>query len=372
MPLKNLRPGRKLILFSLASVVLHLLALQSLSGRKQLAVDAPAAGKTVQVSLRRADTMASAQASLKSTEAPAAAAQKSAVSAARKKPIRSDAAASAIEQPDASSVSAPAPDNAPDSAVPSADTERMENPPVALPAVSPEPVSPAPQYATLAPESAHMSMQVLRVQANRNPVYGVASIDWENQDGRYKMNIEAGLDLLLTTVNLYKLASQGLAGAAGIIPTMSTEARRNRAATATHFNHEEKTISFSASSATLPMSDGAQDKASFLMQLAAIGNADHSQFGAGREILLQVAEEKDAAFFQFKIMGQEEIDTKIGKLNTWHLLRPPRPGSYNSQLEIWLAPATGWFPVQIRNTESNGTVTTQTVTSFRQKTAMER
>lgn len=367
LPLKNLRPGRKLILFSVASVLVHLLALQLLSGRNQIAVEAPAARKTVQVSLRAAN--ASAPAALENTTTPAAA-QESGTQIAHKKRVRNAEPASAVEQPVASNVSAPAPINEPESASRLADTQATENPPAA----PPEPSTPtdAPKYASRAPESAHMRMQVVRVEANRNPMYGVASIDWENNDGRYKMNIEVGLDLLLTTVNLYKLSSRGRAGAAGIIPAISTEARRSRAETATHFNHEEKTISFSASSATLPMSDGAQDKASFLMQLAAIGNADPSQFSAGREILIQVAEEKDAALFQFKIVDQEEIDTKIGKLMSWHLLRPPRPGSYNSQLEIWLAPATGWFPVQIRNTESNGTVTTQTVTNFRNKTDMER
>ena len=61
---------------------------------------------------------------------------------------------------------------------------------------------------------------------------------------------------------------------------------------------------------------------------------------------------------------QEELETKLGKLMTWHLSRPPKPGSYNSRLEVWLAPEHDWYPVQIRNTEASGAVTTQTVTKI--------
>jgi hypothetical protein len=52
---------------------------------------------------------------------------------------------------------------------------------------------------------------------------------------------------------------------------------------------------------------------------------------------------------------------------TVHITRPPKPGSYNSQLDIWLAPSLGWYPVQIRNTESSGTVTNQIVVALKQK-----
>jgi hypothetical protein len=52
----------------------------------------------------------------------------------------------------------------------------------------------------------------------------------------------------------------------------------------------------------------------------------------------------------------------MGRVLTWHLSRPPKPGSYSARLDIWLAPGLNWFPVQIRNTEANGALTTQTVT----------
>jgi hypothetical protein len=63
-------------------------------------------------------------------------------------------------------------------------------------------------------------------------------------------------------------------------------------------------------------------------------------------------------------VGTETLDTPLGRLQALHLTRPPKEGSYRSRLDIWLAPAYGALPVQIRNTEANGAVTTQTVNNI--------
>mgnify|MGYP003384350567 CR=1 FL=1 len=212
--------------------------------------------------------------------------------------------------------------------------------------------------------SAHLEMLVTRTEESGRTGLGSASLTWKNSNDRYEMSIEASVSFVLARVNLYKLSSVGRLGENGIAPETSTEARLRRAETATHFQHDDKLISFSATSKKIPLEAGAQDKASVVMQLAAIGNADEKQFYAGREILIQVAEERDALPFLFVVVGQEVIESKLGTLSTWHLVRPPRPGSYNSRLDIWFAPSVGWYPVQITNTERNGNITTQTVTKI--------
>jgi hypothetical protein len=98
-------------------------------------------------------------------------------------------------------------------------------------------------------------------------------------------------------------------------------------------------------------------------QLGGIGRADINQFGS--DVDIQVGEDKEATMFRFQLVGEEEIDTKMGKLVTWHLSRPPKPGSYSSRLDIWLAPGLNWYPVQIRNTEASGALTTQTVSNMK-------
>ena len=238
--------------------------------------------------------------------------------------------------------------------------------PEAVAAVAAEPPPPAapaaPRYKTSAPASAEFDMQVDRRDADGTKWTGVASMSWKNSGDSYRLKFEAGISMLVARINLLVMSSEGRIDETGVVPLTSTEKRRGRAQTATHFHPDEKNITFSATSASVPWLPGAQDKASIPFQLAAIGRADVNQLAGNIDIL--VGEEKGAAVFRFKLVGEEELDTKMGRLVTWHLSRPPKPGTYSSQLDIWLAPSLQWYPVQIRNTEANGAVTTQTVSQI--------
>lgn len=225
------------------------------------------------------------------------------------------------------------------------------------PATPVEPPAP-PRYKVSLPPSAELTLDVARTDAKGTEWYGKAVMGWSQTGDAYRMSFIASITMLVT-INLAELTSEGATGEAGIVPRTMTEKRRGRAQTATHFNAEQARITFSASERDYPMLHGAQDKATFPMQLAGIARADAAQLQAGVEIL--VGEDKDANVFRFVVVGQEEIDTRMGKLATWRLSRPPVPGSYNSRLDIWLAPDHNWYPVQLRNSEANGAITTQTI-----------
>lgn len=224
------------------------------------------------------------------------------------------------------------------------------------------------EYSLRILESAQMDLTIERLSVNGNLQRGVGKMLWLVDDEKYSFKIEAGLSMLVTTLNLYKLTSEGTLGEYGLMPKTLSEARLARSETATHFNYETNTVSFSASTKKQALEIGAQDKASVLMQLASLGYSNASQFVTGREFIVQVAEERDASIFTFVVGEEAEIDSSFenepGKIKTVHLIRPPKLGSYNSQLEIWLAPSKGWYPIQIKNTESNGTITTQKVTKL--------
>ncbi|WMW80383.1 DUF3108 domain-containing protein [Undibacterium cyanobacteriorum] len=220
------------------------------------------------------------------------------------------------------------------------------------------------------PPPAEMKMEVSYTKANSTPTNGFGSLTWNTDGTSYSASLEVGIDLLLTTINLIQLNSEGVITSEGLAPTQSTDTRRNRSTTAIHFKHADKQIIFSSSNKIVAMEAGAQDALSVLMQLAAIGNSDAKRLAAGSSIAIQVAEGRDAQQFFFEVLGEEQIDSKLGedgRLHTVHLIRPPRPGSYNSTLEIWLAPEKSWYPVRIKNTESNGTVTLQTITEIVQR-----
>lgn len=339
--------SRRGLLFCALAVLLHLCVLQW-AERQQSPLRRPRPESKVAVEFRNEpDNFAS------TTQAAVPRPARAKLPLAQRKP-----AAAAPTQPDTENP-APLP-FPPAAAYPVEDAINTPAAPAEPPA-APATVDSA-RFAVSPPPSGVLRMQLVRSEPNRHPVYGVGEIRWEVSDGKYRMRVTAALDLLLATVNLYQLESEGTLGSSGIMPAISTETRRSRSATATHFDQQNKNVNFSASNKSQELVDGAQDKATILMQLAGMGQADPGQFQSGREIAIQVAEERDANTFVFIISGQEEIDSKLGKLQTWHIVRPPRPGSYNSQLEIWLAPDHAWYPVQIRNTESNGAVTTQTVT----------
>jgi hypothetical protein len=174
----------------------------------------------------------------------------------------------------------------------------------------------------------------------------------------YRMRYEAGIKIVFAHVNLAVLTSEGHLGDAGLAPVKMTEKRRGRSLTATHFDWPGKALSFSASQNRYALQPGAQDKATVPIQLAAIARGGAEQLSDDIDIF--VGDEREGSMYSFKIVGPEEIDTPLGRLQTVRLTRPPKPGSYKSRLDIWLAPAHGWLPVQIRSSEANGAVTTQT------------
>ena len=210
----------------------------------------------------------------------------------------------------------------------------------------------APRYRASPPPSAELTLDVARVDAQGGYWSGEAVMAWRRHGPAYRLQYSSGVG---------DMESEGKVGAVGIIPRTMTEKRGSRARTATHFD-ESGDITFSAAQTAVPMQAGAQDKATLSMQLAAIARADPAQLAAGVAFL--VGAERDASVYRFEVLGQEEIETGIGTLSTWRLARVVQPGTYNARMDIWLAPAHEWYPVQLRSTEANGTVTTQTVSKI--------
>ncbi len=306
--------------------------------------------------------------------APAAPVRPAPAVAAKARPRAARPAKAAQPQSEAAPASASVIDavqESPTAQAPAADTEAgapeaqppvqsgapAEAPPVETQA-PPAPAASAPGYRVSLPPPAELQLDVERIDAKGAHWSGRAVMDWSHSGDAYRMTMVATIRVIVT-INLVELASEGAIGEHGIVPRILNEKRRSKAQTATHFDAQQGRISFSASSASFPMAPGTQDKATFLMQLAGIARADPAQLAA--DIEMMVGEDKDASLFKFVVQGQEEIDTPLGRLATWRITRPPRPGSYSSRLDLWLAPGHEWYPVQMRSTEANGAVTTQTI-----------
>ena len=233
-------------------------------------------------------------------------------------------------------------------------------PPAAAQEAAPPPAQR--QYKVALPPPADITLDVARTDAKGTNWSGEALLSWRRTPSGYRVSVEAGIRVVFARVNLLTLTSEGTVGDEGFVPILMTEKRRGRSMTATHFNRKDNTLTFSASQARYALVPGAQDKASLPLQLAAIARGDPKQLTGSIDIL--VGEDRDASVFTFTVAGQEQIDTRLGRIATWHLVRPPKPGSYHSRLELWLAPGYNWLPVQIRNVEANGAVTTQTASNI--------
>jgi hypothetical protein len=195
---------------------------------------------------------------------------------------------------------------------------------------------------------------------NGDAVYGKGKIEWDFSGARYSVRGEAGV-LFITVLSF---GSEGGADEFGIAPVIYTEERFRKAATATHFNRERNLISFSASTHSYPLVGGEQDRASVVWQLAGIGRGDTEKFVPNAVFPIFVAGARDGEQWDMQVVGEEEIDTGLGRVPTWHVVRIPRPGSYEQKLDIWFAPRESWYPVRIRFTERNGDSLTMTTSSI--------
>ena len=234
-----------------------------------------------------------------------------------------------------------------------------ETPPA--PATEPAPVAAAlkPRYQFRMPPPMALKYDVQALREGK-VVYGHGKIAWRTDGQRYLIEGDAGV-LFFTVL---KFQSLGAIDDNGVAPEVYTEKRFRREETITNIQRDTGTISFTASDKSYPRAGCEQDRASVVWQLAAIGLGDASRFTPGAEIELFVAGVRDAEPWVIQVIGLEQTETPAGPTEAWHVVRVPRAGSYEQQLDIWLAPRQSWYPVRLRYTETNGDYLDMAVTGL--------
>ncbi len=208
------------------------------------------------------------------------------------------------------------------------------------------------RYKVDPPPSAELEYDVQALRDGQK-WFGSGMFRWQSSGNTYSVTGEASVRFLFK-ITVLNFRSEGEINEFGVAPVLYSEKPWRKAMTNTHFQHAGSKISFSASEATYPYRGGEQDRASVMWQLAGIGRGDASQFAPGTEIDLVVAGTRDADTWRIQIVGQEEVQTAAGALTAWHVVRAPRPGSYDQKIDIWLAPAQEWYPVKVLYTYANG------------------
>jgi hypothetical protein len=198
---------------------------------------------------------------------------------------------------------------------------------------------PAPTYPTRPPPAV-----TLRYGLQRGLLGGSAELAWRPDGERYTLT----LDARLAGAALLRQVSQGGFDAAGIAPLRFTDQRGRRGPLATNFQREAGKITYSGPAIEHPLSAGAQDRLSWMMQLAAIVAADPARIaGLGQVTLAVTGVRADLAVWDFRLIETTALATPLGELDTLHFVREPR-GRYDTRAEVWLAPAHHHLPVRIR------------------------
>lgn len=236
----------------------------------------------------------------------------------------------------------------------------LDVPPLEQGVPQPEPVASAPlraeAVAAVAPASAASEAEgapplyatqlppalVLRYELRRGRLTGSGDLHWRPQEGRYSLRLEGsvmGLSVLTQD-------SQGTLDAHGLAPERFTDQRARRPMVAANFEREAGRIRFSGPSHEVPWQPGVQDRLSWMLQLAAVAQAEPQRLAAGERIVMQVVGARgDASTWAFRSLGPETLTLFSAPLDTVRLLREPRH-PYDTRVEVWLDPARHHLPVR--------------------------
>lgn len=185
-------------------------------------------------------------------------------------------------------------------------------------------------------------------QQGAQPLQGVfGELVWLQDGSQY--------DLRLAWTFLFKTLrsqhSSGRIGATGIEPLRFSDTRKTEVAS--HFDRDRGQVVFSSNAPSAMLLAGAQDRLSVVLQLGALLAGDPAHYPPGAVIAVQTVGPRDAEIWTFNVEGEEELGVPAGQFKARKLTRNPRE-PFDDKIELWLAPALGWLPVRIKQTQTNG------------------
>ncbi|MBN3813598.1 DUF3108 domain-containing protein, partial [Paraburkholderia sp. Ac-20347] len=176
------------------------------------------------------------------------------------------------------------------------------------------------------------------------------TIHWKSDGQHYEMVVEVPLPF----VGTFSWTSKGHVDPFGLAPDQYIEKRGRRPADVTVFNRDQKQIVFTRTPNSLALPDGAQDRFSMVMQLASLVRGDPDTYKPGVTREFYVADNDSGETWPITTIGDETVSTDHGYVTARHFMRLPRHDGDKRRIDVWLAPALGWLPVRIMQTEPNG------------------
>jgi Protein of unknown function (DUF3108) len=192
-----------------------------------------------------------------------------------------------------------------------------------------------PHYRTRVPPA-----MTLRYEMQRGMLRGTGDLSWRPQGDRYELKLDArvgGVPVLM------QVSAGGFDGA-GLAPLRFTDQRLRRGTTAANFQREAGKITFSGPATEFALREGAQDRLSWMIQLAAIVAAEPRLGEAGAKVaMVVVGSHGDAGVWVFRCAGSEPVSTGAGTVDAIKFIREPRE-VYDTTVQVWLDPAQHGMP----------------------------
>ncbi|MFP5398003.1 MAG: DUF3108 domain-containing protein [Gammaproteobacteria bacterium] len=250
---------------------------------------------------------------------------------------------SAVHAEPASVPAAPDPaETAPAAAAPDA-SAAATSPDTVLAAVTPAAAAPAaepaPVYATRLPPSFQW-----RYALRRGILSGKGALAFQRDAQRYTLTLEGSVGGL----PLLEWNSQGGFDDAGIAPDRFVIRQVGRSARAANFQRAAGKISYSAVETQHPLPAGAQDRLSWVVQIAGVvAAAPERHARAGAQVVLMVSGVRgDLAPWTFVSQGLRRVQTADGEVDAVELRREARH-AFDTRGEVWLDPQRHHLPVRL-------------------------
>ena len=188
----------------------------------------------------------------------------------------------------------------------------------------------------------------LRYEVSRGLLRGTGELAWRPQSDRYELT----LDFKLSGLTILSQTSTGGFDAAGLAPIRFTDQRLRRGMVAANFQRAADKITYSGSSREFALRAGAQDRLSWMIQLAAIVAAEPQRARPGGKVLMYVTGANgDASVWVFRCIGPEPIEARGGPVDAIKFVREPREAN-DTSVQVWLDPKQHDLPV--RATQKSG------------------
>lgn len=337
-------------MLSIATLLLHAAVFSGLDWSWPQAESAPAPAATMQLRVLDA-ALPSAKAGAKS-DAPLREAPMAKVPRATAVPVAAPAftpvvAHMAVSPAVSSSIDEAAPaiqvalDTAPAEPTPLATAERTAPPKATVdPAAADETVQ---RYRTKMPPPI-----LLRYDLQRGILHGSGDLTWRPQGNRYEIKLEGKVGNLAVLTQV----STGEFDADGVAPQRFVDQRFRRPTAAANFQRSAGKITFSGPSNEFELRPGAQDRLSWMVQLAAVVAAEPHLRAPGSKIAMYVVgAQGDASIWVFRCIGPDSVAVGSGTVDAIKFVREPRE-PYDTNVQVWLDPQRHDLPV--RATQKSG------------------